>query len=232
MVRIARDTPRTVNVFLAAPLPASIAGQHLVAQLSAPDGYAAQRSYSIASRPGAEHVELLIEKLDDGEVSPFFHEVARPGDTIEVRGPLGGHFVWRASDGGPLLLVAGGSGIAPLMAMVRDWAQTAVEVPLLMVCSAQRWDELAFREELQTLQAQEPRFTFVAVTTRDEVRRSGDLGVRLDANALRQLLQRWDHLPQHAYVCGANRFVEAVAQGLVDAGVAPGLVRTERYGGA
>lgn len=232
MVRVARDTPRTVNVFMAAPLPEPIAGQHLVVQLTAPDGYAAQRSYSIASRPGAAHFELLIEKLEDGEVSPFFHEVAQPGDTIEVRGPLGGHFIWRASDGGPLLLIAGGSGIAPLMAMVRDWAQTAVEVPLLMVCSTRRWDELAFREELLILQAQEARFTFIAVTTRDEVRRTGDLGQRLDSKALRQLLQSWGHMPQHAYVCGANRFVEAVAQGLVDAGVAPGLVRTERYGGA
>ena len=99
-----------------------VAGQHVDVRLTAPDGYQAQRSYSIASAPGAPTIELAIERLDDGEVSPYFHEVARPGDSVEIRGPIGGHFVWRSDDGGPLLLVGGGSGVVPLMAMLRHRA--------------------------------------------------------------------------------------------------------------
>ena len=128
--KVVRATPRIVSVFLKAPIARHVAGQHLDVRLTAPDGYEAQRSYSIASAPGEARIELLIEKLDDGEVSPYFHEVARAGDTFDVRGPLGGHFIWRAQDGGPVLLVAGGSGIAPLMAIVRDWA-SADQVTLI-----------------------------------------------------------------------------------------------------
>ncbi len=233
--RVVPATPRTVSVFLRVPSrqpsAPSLAGQHLVVRLTAPDGYAAQRSYSIASAPGAERVELLIEKLDDGEVSPFFHDIVQAGDAIEVRGPLGGHFVWRAADGGPLLLVAGGSGIAPLMAMVRDW-QRAPATPLLLVYSARSWDALAFRDELTALQARVPDFSFVAATTRGAPQRAGDLAHRLDDGALHDILQRWGHVPRQAYICGANRFVEAVAGGLIAAQVPAAAIRTERYGGA
>jgi ferredoxin-NADP reductase len=111
--RIEAVTPRMRSFFFASPMAAHLAGQHVDVRLTADDGYEAQRSYSIASAPGSAQLELLIEKLDDGEVSPFFHEIARVGDTIELRGPIGGHFIWRVEDGGPLALVAGGSGIAP-----------------------------------------------------------------------------------------------------------------------
>ena len=232
VVRIAPLTPRIVSVFLTAPVRTPVAGQHLVVRLTAPDGYAAQRSYSIASAPGAESIELVIEKFEDGEVSPFFHEVVQPGDAIEVRGPLGGHFVWRAEDGGPLLLVAGGSGIAPLMAMVRAWRDAASSAPVLLLCSARGWDELAFRDELIALQAQAPLFDFVAATTREPARRAGDRGDRFDGAALQAALRHWGHAPRHAYVCGANRFVEAMATGLLEAGVPAARIRTERYGGA
>ena len=237
--RVVPVTPRTVGVFLRASSSSSpssatfpsLAGQHLVVRLTAPDGYAAQRSYSIASAPGADRFELLIEKLEDGEVSPFFHDIVEAGDVIEVRGPLGGHFVWCAADGGPLLLVAGGSGIAPLMAMVRDW-QRSPSTPLLLVYSARTWDELALRDELIALQARVPEFTFIAATTRGIGQRPGDLDRRLDDAALLDILQRWGHAPRHAYVCGANRFVEAVAGGLLAAQVPAAAIRTERYGGA
>lgn len=229
--RIEQATPRIKRFFLDAPLAPHIAGQHVDVRLTAPDGYEARRSYSIASAPGAPQLELIIERLDDGEVSPFFHDVAQVGDTIEVRGPLGGHFIWSAAAGGPLLLVAGGSGIAPLMAMVRGWAAQGAAMPALLVCSARTARELVFHDELLALQAREPGFDFVAVTTREAARRAGDLDRRLDAAALRELLARWGHAPRHVYVCGANPFVEAVAGGLVDAGIAPAFIRTERYGG-
>ena len=232
VVRVAPLTPRIVSVFLEAPIRAPIAGQHLVVRLTAPDGYAAQRSYSIASSPAARSVELVIEKFEDGEVSPFFHEVVQPGDAVDVRGPLGGHFVWRPEDGGPLLLVAGGSGMAPLMAMVRAWRDAASATPVLLLLSARGWDDLAFRDELIALQARTPLFSFVAATTREATRREGDLGRRFDGPALQAALRQWGHAPQHAYVCGANRFVEAMATGLLEAGVAAARIRTERYGGA
>ncbi|MES2529650.1 MAG: oxidoreductase, partial [Pseudomonadota bacterium] len=126
---------------------------------------------------------------------------------------------------------AGGSGIAPLMAMVRDW-QRAPSTPLLLVYSARTWDELAFRDELVDLQARVPAFIFVAATTRGAPQRAGDVAQRLDTAALHDILQRWGHVPRHAYVCGANRFVEAVASGLIAAHVPAAVIRTERYGGA
>jgi ferredoxin-NADP reductase len=230
--RIERATPRIANVFLSADIARHIAGQHLDVRLTAPDGYEAQRAYSIASAPGEALAELVIEKLEDGEVSPYFHEVAQAGDSIEVRGPLGGHFIWRAEDGGPLLLLAGGSGIAPLMAMVRDWARAGVQSPLLLVYSARTWEELAFRDELLQTQAQHPAFRFVAATTRGPKRRAADSERRIDAASLRQLLAGWQQLPRHVYVCGSNRFVEGVTRGLIDATLPAGIIRTERFGGA
>ena len=232
--RIEPVTPRIVSVVLDVALPhPPVAGQHVDVRLTAEDGYTAQRSYSIASAPDAPGIELIIEKLDDGEVSPYFHEIARPGDTIEVRGPLGGHFVWRPEDGGPLLLVAGGSGIAPLMAMVRAWREAASPVPLMLVYSARTWAELAFADELQQLQAQRhDRFLFVAAVTREAPRREGDLARRLDADRLKELQARWGQVPRHVFVCGSNRFVEAATDGLQAAGVPASIIRTERYGGA
>ena len=229
--RIAPLTPRIVSVILKAELARHIAGQHLDVRLTAPDGYAAQRSYSIASAPG-QPVELIIEKLDDGEVSPYFHDIAQAGDAIEVRGPLGGHFIWRAEDGGPVLLVAGGSGIAPLMAMVRDWAGGAGSTPLMLVCSARTWEELAFGEELERIEAGRPDFRFVAAITRGPGHRPADRTQRLDAPALKELIAQWGRVPRHVFVCGSNRFVEGVTRGLADASLPAGMIRTERYGGA
>jgi len=229
--RIARLTPRIASVFLKADLARHVAGQHLDVRLTAPDGYAAQRSYSIASAPGRP-LELVIEKLDDGEVSPYFHDIAQAGDAIEVRGPLGGHFIWRAEDGGPVLLVAGGSGIAPLMAMVRDWAGGGGSTPLMLVCSARTWDELAFGEELERLEASRADFRFVAAITRGSGHRPADRTQRLDAAALKELIAQWGRLPRHVFVCGSNRFVEGVTRGLADASLPAGMIRTERYGGA
>lgn len=224
-------TPRIASVLLDVPLPGHLAGQHLDVRLTAEDGYQAQRSYSICSLPGAPLVELAVERLDDGEVSPYFHEVAQPGDTIEVRGPIGGHFVWRREDGGPLLLLAGGSGIAPLMAMARERAAHAPAVPALLLYSARTWDDMVFREELMAIESRQPDFRFVAATTRGRPARAQDFGRRIDGAAMAALLSQWQRTPERVYACGSNRFVEAAASLLVAAGIPAARIRTERYGG-
>ena len=229
--RITPQTARVISVFLRTQLERYIAGQHVDVRLTAPDGYQAQRSYSIASAPGADLVELAIERLNDGEVSPYFHEVARPGDSIELRGPIGGHFVWRAEDGGPLALIGGGSGVVPLMAMVRAWSAAEPKTPLLLVYSARTWEELVFRDELLAIQARTPEFLFIATTTRGPRHRPEDLDRRLDRPLLRGVLSRWGHSPRHIYVCGSNAFVETVTDSLIPEGVPPAIIRTERFGG-
>lgn len=229
--RIAVDTPRVVRVFLQPVLASWEAGQHVDVRLSAADGYQAQRSYSIAGAPGAAAVELAIERLDDGEVSPYFHDVAQPGDTIEVRGPIGGHFIWRAADGGPLLLVGGGSGIVPLMAIARHRAIVAPATPALLVYSARTWDDIIYRDELIGMHARGAGFTLVLATTRAPRRRPHDLDGRLDQVLLRDVLAAWGQAPRHAYACGSNVFVESVTASLVHLGVAANRIRAERYGG-
>jgi ferredoxin-NADP reductase len=229
--RVVHRTPRVVSLFLRAPLARHEAGQHLDIRLTAPDGYQAQRSYSIASAPDAPSIELAVERLDDGEVSPFLHDVARAGDTIDVRGPIGGHFIWRAEDGGPLLLVAGGSGVAPLMCMLRHRATASPATSALLAYSARIWDEVIFRDELLSAEAADPRFRLIVTTTREPRHRPADLERRLDREVLREILARWDEAPSHVYVCGATAFVESVATALVAEGIPADRVRTERYGG-
>jgi len=163
--QIVRRTPHAVSVFFSNPLGPHRAGQHVDLRLVADDGYEARRSYSIASAPDSDRIELLIERLADGEVSPYFHDVARAGDTIELLGPLGGHFVWPRSLPGPLLLVAGGSGIAPLMAMLRHRARALPAVPAALLYGGRTWDELAFRDELLALADASPSFALTFATS-------------------------------------------------------------------
>lgn len=224
-------TPRLKSIFLRAGLERHLAGQHVDVRLTADDGYQARRSYSIASAPSAELLELAIERLEDGEVSPYFHDVAEPGDAIELLGPIGGHFVWHPDDAGPLLLVAGGSGVVPLLAMLRQRAQLEVAEPSLLLYSAREWNELAFADELQGLEAADPSLRIRFVTTRGPRQRTQDLTQRLAAESLAQQLADWGHTPRTAYVCGATGFVETIADGLVRSGVDAAAVRTERYGG-
>ena len=229
--RIARQTPRVVSVFLRVTLARHEAGQHLDVRLTGPDGYQVERSYSIASEPGSDLVELAIERLEDGEVSPYFHDVAMPGDTVEVRGPIGGHFVWRAADGGPLLLVAGGSGVAPLMAIARYRAFSSPQSNALLIYSARNREEIIFRDELLDADATQPDFTFIATTTRGARLRASDFERRIDAAMVRDCLARWGCEPWHVFVCGANRFVEAATSALTGTKVPPDRIRTERFGG-
>jgi ferredoxin-NADP reductase len=226
-------TPRVKSFMLtpSAPFPFR-AGQHVDVRLTAPDGYQAERSYSIASAPEApEHIELAIERLDDGEVSPFFHDVAQVGDTIELRGPIGGHFVWEVKDGGPLLLLGGGSGVVPLTSMLRHRAARGSNVPVLLLFSARTFEDVIFRDELLALDAKGDGFQLALALTREPARRPGDFGRRVDAEMVAELIGRLPEPPRLVFVCGGNPFVEAASQGALSAGVVPAIIRTERYGG-
>lgn len=232
IVRIEKRTPRVTSFFFQPSRPFTyLAGQHVDVRLTAPDGYQARRSYSIASAPGDGGViELAIEKLDDGEVSPFFHDVAAIGDEVELRGPLGGHFIWPDVDGGPVLLVGGGSGVVPLMAMVRHRARRNSSVPITLVLSARIWDEVIFRDELVALDDRKDGFDLVLTLTREAARRPADYSRRVDVAMMVQSMAHLPGPPDIAFVCGSNAFVSAAAQALIDAGVAAEIIRTERYG--
>jgi ferredoxin-NADP reductase len=232
LTAIVKQTSRVTSFFLAPARPFALeAGQHVDVRLTAPDGYEAQRSYSIASAPETPAtIELAIERLDDGEVSPFFHDVAAVGDSIELRGPIGGHFIWKTEEGGPLLLLGGGSGAVPLVSMIRHRTVQGSRVPALLLCSARRWDDLLFRDELLALHERNDGFVLSLALTRDQPRREGDFARRVDDAMLAGLLKRWAQTPSRVFVCGANPFVSAAADAAIAAGIAPSLIRTERYG--
>jgi ferredoxin-NADP reductase len=229
---IARQTSRVTSFFLAPSHPFDFeAGQHVDVRLTAPDGYQAQRSYSIASAPETTPaIELAIERLDDGEVSPYFHDVALVGDSIELRGPIGGHFTWKTKDGGPLLLLGGGSGVVPLMSMIRHRAAQRSTLPTLLLFSARSWDDLIFRDELLALHGRRDGFVLSLALTRDPPRREGDFARRIDAAMVAELLGRLPQAPARIFVCGSNPFVSAAADAAIEAGPDPALIRTERYG--
>ncbi len=232
IAKIDHNTPRVSSFWFRPHEPfAFTAGQHVDIRLTAPDGYRAQRSYSIASAPEhAETVELTIERLDDGEVSPFFHEVAQVGDEIELRGPLGGHFVWSIEREHPLLLIGGGSGVVPLVSMLRHRAAQHSKVPALLFYSARVWDEVIFRDELLAMHEARDGFELALAITREPARRPVDFARRLDMPIIAELLRRLPENPRIAFICGSNRFVEGAAQGLIDAGMPAALIKTERYG--
>lgn len=231
---IVSQTARVKSFFLAPSLPFVFrAGQHVDVRLTAPDGYQVERSYSIASAPEtAPMIELAIERLDDGEVSPYFHDVAAVGDEIELRGPIGGHFVWDTADGGPALLVGGGSGVVPLMSMIRHRADQGSLVPMLLLFSARTWADILFRADLLALNDRRDGFELVLALTREERRHVSDFGRRIDAMMLIELVRRLPQTPLQVFICGSNPFVEAGAQGAVEAGIDPSIIRTERYGGS
>jgi len=232
ITRIIRETSRVESFFLV-PAQSFVfhAGQHVDVRLTAPDGYQAQRSYSIASAPEAgPEIELTIERLDDGEVSPFFHDVVAVGDEIELRGPIGGHFIWSPSEGGPLLLIGGGSGVVPLMSMVRHRAAQRSQVPALLLVSSRTWDEVIYRDELLGLDMRDG-FELAFALTREAAKRPRDYARRVDATMMAEVLTRLPAAPRHVFVCGSNPFVEAATQGVIAAGIAADIIFTERYGG-
>jgi len=233
ITRIVSQTPRVKSFFLEPERPFVFqAGQHVDVRLTAPDGYQAQRSYSIASAPQSSGMlELTIEQLEDGEVSPYFHEVAAVGDSIELRGPIGGYFIWSPADGGPIVLAGGGSGVVPFVSMIRNRFALAAKVPVLLVFSARTWDDVLFREELLSFANARDGFELAFALTRDTAKRTGDYSRRVDAAMMAEALARLPAAPTRVFVCGSNPFVEAAAQSLITASVPTGIIRTERYGG-
>ena len=196
-------------------------------RLTAEDGYQAQRSYSIASAPNGTRIELTVERLDDGEVSPYLTDELRRGDRIELRGPVGGYFVWEPPQGGPLLLVAGGSGVVPLMAMIRARAAAASETDTRLLFSSRGWDDVIYRDELERFDGDGLRV--VHTLTRSQPPGWTGYARRVDAEMLAEVGPSPAEKPR-AYVCGPTPFVEAVAQGLVQLGHDPQMVKTERFG--
>jgi len=232
ITEIVRQTPRVVSFFLQPSQPLAYRpGQHVDVRLSAPDGYQTQRSYSIASTPEqGEIIELAIERLDDGEVSAFFHDVATIGDEIELRGPLGGHFVWTVEDGAPILLIGGGSGVVPLVSMTRHRAAQQSLAPILLLYSARTSDELIFRDELLMFNQSGNGFDLVLTLTREPSSQTSDYTRRIDPAMIVDALARMPSPPKEVFVCGSNAFVTAAADALIAGDVPAAIIRTERYG--
>ncbi|MDI3339715.1 MAG: ferredoxin reductase [Sphaerobacter sp.] len=204
-------------------------GQHIDVRLTAADGYQAQRSYSISSAPEDPAITITVERLDDGEVSPYLADVLRPGDGLELRGPIGGWFTWTTQDGGPLLLVAGGSGLAPLMAMLRHRAARRSTVPVRLLYSSRGFDDIIYRAELDRLVSHDPDLAVVHTLTRSQPPGWTGYARRIDGAMLAAVAWAPEARPL-AMVCGPTPMVEAVADALVALGHDPGRIRTERFG--
>ena len=236
VVDVVTETRRTRTLLLDVPgWPGHRAGQHVDVRLTAEDGYQAQRSYSIASAPEEAGIALTVDRLEDGEVSPYLTDVLRRGDRLELRGPIGGYFVWDVALGGPLLLVAGGSGIVPLMAMLRHRA-AALEtgdlrrnVPARLLYSSRLWDEVIYRVELARLAEDDPTLDIAMTFTREPPRGWTGFRRRIDRMMLAEVAWPPSERPR-VFVCGPTPLVEAAAVALVDLGHDPALVKTERFG--
>jgi ferredoxin-NADP reductase len=223
------ETARAKTLVLDVPdWSGHLAGQHVDIRLTAEDGYQAQRSYSIASAPDGPDLELTIERIDDGEVSPYLTEDAIPGDQIELRGPIGGYFVWKASLEGPLLLVGGGSGLVPLMAMLRHHRDVGSTSDARLLLSVRSAEDILYRDELEGF-GQDSVSINVTLTRGAPPEGWTGLTGRIDPEIIGAVAQAPDQHP-HIYVCGPTPFVEEAARQLVDLGHLPAAVHTERFG--
>jgi ferredoxin-NADP reductase len=228
VVEIVTETPRVKTIVFEVPGWAGHRpGQHVDVRLTAEDGYQAERSYSIGSAPSGNRIELTVERLDDGEVSPYLTDELRPGDQIELRGPVGGYFVWEPVEGGPLLLVAGGSGVVPLMAMIRAREAAASDIETRLVFSSRNWDDVIYRAELERLDGD--GLAVIHTLTRSQPPGWTGYARRVDRDMLARVGPSPAERPR-VYVCGPTPFVEAVAEALVQLGHEPLRVRTERFG--
>jgi ferredoxin-NADP reductase len=224
------ETARTKSLVLDVPGWAGHRpGQHLDLRLTAEDGYQAQRSYSIASPPEDPRVTITVERLDDGEVSPYLTDELRAGDQLELRGPIGGYFTWQTALGGPLLLVAGGSGVVPLMAMLRHRAAVGSAVPTCLLYSSRTPDYIIYRAELDRLATADSALQVVYALTRAPPPGWTGYRRRIDRAMLAEVAWPASARPL-TYVCGPTRLVETVASALVELGHEPGRVKTERFG--
>lgn len=227
---ILAETPRVTSLSLDVPgWPGHRAGQHVHVRLTGEDGYQTQRSYSIASAPEQPGVVLTVERIDDGEVSPYLASDVRAGDRFEIRGPIGGHFVWTAGAGGPLFLIAGGSGIVPLMAMLRHRAAAGSNVPARLLYSSRSVDDIIYRDELDRLSARNDGLAVVHTLTRKQPPSWAGETRRID----REMLARIGPAPAdraRIFICGPTPLVEGAAQAMLSLGHDRALIKTERFG--
>jgi ferredoxin-NADP reductase len=223
------ETPSTRTIRLELPdWPGHRAGQHVDVRLTAEDGYQAERSYSIASAPDDSLLALTVERLEDGEVSPYLVDVLRPGDQLELRGPIGGYFVWEEALGGPLLLVGGGSGVVPLRAILRHWSAGMRQIPVRLLYSVRSLDEVIYHQELTQLAADtglDLQLTLTRQWPEDWAGRRG----RIDRKLLDEVAFPAAERPL-VYVCGPTAFVETAAEALVAGGHEASRIKTERFG--
>jgi len=226
------ETPTARTLVLDVPdWPGHLPGQHVDVRLTAPDGYRAQRSYSIASAwRESGKVELTVQRLDDGEVSPYLTDVLEVGDQIELRGPVGGWFVWREAQQHPVLLIGGGSGVVPLMAMVRARGLSRAKQPFRLIYSVRTPDDVIYREELPRHVRDDPGFDLLVNYTRKAPEGSRNPPKRIDVATINSHGWPPDFTPD-VYVCGPTTFVETAADILVALGHDPKRIRTERFGG-
>jgi ferredoxin-NADP reductase len=230
VVEVVTETPRVRSLVLSVPdWPGHLAGQHIDVRLTAEDGYQAQRSYSISSAPEDEsRLTVTVERLDDGEVSPYLTDELRAGDQLELRGPIGGYFVWPDGPTAPILLVAGGSGVCPLMAMLRHRAIRSSTVPARLLYSSRSLEDVIYRAELDRLAAGEGLDVILTLTRSQPPGWTG-YGRRVDAEMLAEVAWAPERNPL-VYVCGPTPFVESLAGTLVALGHDPGRIKTERFG--
>jgi ferredoxin-NADP reductase len=231
VVSIRKETRRVKTIrFAVSNWPGHLPGQHVDVRLTAEDGYRAERSYSIASPPEVSGLELTVDRLEDGEVSPFLTDQLQQGDTIRLRGPIGGYFVWSTSEHRrPLLLVAGGTGVVPLMCMLRHRTLSGSSVPTALLYSSRTREDVIFQEELTALARSDSGFTLRMTLTRDPAPGwPGRVG-RIDLPAVQALLEGLGGLVD-SFVCGPDGFVEAGSALLLQAGQPRDAIRTERFG--
>lgn len=238
VVEVIPETPRTRTVLLDVDRwPGHRPGQHVDVRLTAEDGYQTERSYSIASPPEDKRLALTVERLEEGEVSPYLTEELRQGDQLEIRGPIGGYFVWDVSVGGPLLLIGGGSGIVPLMAMLRhrEIALRAPDraarqqIPARLLYSSRSWEEIIYRDELARLAGNDDTLQVVHTLTRQQPDDWKGFRRRIDRMMLDEVAWPASEKPR-TFVCGPTPLVESVSATLVELGHQPALVKTERFG--
>ena len=225
------ETPRVKTISLSVPgWTGHRPGQHVDIRLTAQDGYQAERSYSIASAPTDQpHIELTVERVKDGEVSPFLIDEVMLGDRFEVRGPIGGYFVWDAAAADPLLLIGGGSGVVPLMAMIRQRTRVSSGTPCTLLYSSRTPDDVIYATELEQLAARNDGLRVVYTFTRVQPPGWTGYGRRIDEAMIGEVLGRTGRMVQ-SFVCGPTPLVEAAAEALVGQGLAPSKVKTERFG--
>jgi ferredoxin-NADP reductase len=230
VAELVQETPRVASLVLeASEWPGHLAGQHVDVRLTADDGYQAQRSYSIASAPEDSRLAITVERLEDGEVSPYLVGELKVGDKVELRGPIGGYFVWRAVELRPLLLIAGGSGIVPLMAMLRHRSAAGAKVPTRLLYSSRSFDEIIYRQELDRLVAAGDGLAVAHTLTRAQPSGWKGYARRIDRDMVRDVAWPKEQMPI-AYICGPTSLVEAAANLLLECGYDASWIKTERFG--